>query len=975
MPDLYNTETRKVENIENEDELMQAVSSGSHSFKRGSKVYATNPYGEKVYIPAEEAESALAQGYKLHSGTTEVADRYVRDNKGLKGASKVFFGQAIDEAALGIPELVYDKTQSPLDVAKKEALKKHYEALNIAGGLTGAVGSMLYGGPLFKGASKAGEVTSKAVTKALSARAAGEVSEGAIKKFAKDITAGAVGTGVEGALLSAPYAFTEAVLGDKEDAAETLMLGMGVGSLFGAGGKMIGGLGKLSKSAAARLSPESQYSSKDLAKKLTKVFTGVPEDDIAHYVNMVKNARHLNVKPLESIKNELDDVYFNVRNKFDDATEKLAAKKSEVSELYKNKVRELGQEISPLAVADDLVAKLDEQKAVLGSLSEQADDMLGQLDGSVKKNDLVRFVDKIIDDVSPPGSPAVGEKFKAAIGKMQTLKDDLVKFEGAKIPYPRLRDIMRQVRADINWNTMAGEFNETSNRLRKTFTEKISDVIKDASPEYKKLMAEMAELSTNLETMSKRFGDSVKARGALDKLFKKSTRSAEDMRLLQEFDKLTDAGVMRRLENFKRSKELFDKAKERDISGLLLPEQTADLKRMESLQKRFKDEFEKIKRLSPNSTQNAIQNQARKNANIEITRALEAAQEMSGKDFKTMIKDFNTYESFFKERTQGTRRTFLGAAIGSIAGSSMGPLGVAAGAAAGASADIYAGRLVKFLIDKNPRVAGMLFTEQAMKQTALKLDGLKDILRRMSDRKKKMPTAKTTAMYGINRIFQDKEHKGKKQPATAKEYKIKRIEKIREELNEWVNNPTVAGDKIAQITQPIASEGAPEIANALNQKMSKAVLYLQDAIPKPVAPDSLFAPKATYQPPEYEVNAFLQKADIVADPFAAFDELEAGTLTLHHMDALKTVYPGIHRYMVETAQKIATEEPLELSYQDRLRLSILFGEPVDQSVSPERVMKYQGMYNKPAEDRPGTEQININGDIGSDMMTNSQRLS
>jgi len=57
------------------------------------------------------------------------------------------------------------------------------------------------------------------------------------------------------------------------------------------------------------------------------------------------------------------------------------------------------------------------------------------------------------------------------------------------------------------------------------------------------------------------------------------------------------------------------------------------------------------------------------------------------------------------------------------------------------------------------------------------------------------------------------------------------------------------------------------------------------------------------------MNKFLQKAQVVSDPFSVFDEMESGTITMHHMDALRTIYPGLHKYMVDKINRLRSRKP------------------------------------------------------------------
>ena len=132
---LYNTSTRKPEPIDDADELHNALLGGTHSFEAGTKVDVTSPDGERGTVPAENIAEAIRSGYKVETPSQRAVREYVDANKGLGGAVKVGLGQLADEALMGLPELIMDKTADPHQVAKKEALKKEHELANLAGGI------------------------------------------------------------------------------------------------------------------------------------------------------------------------------------------------------------------------------------------------------------------------------------------------------------------------------------------------------------------------------------------------------------------------------------------------------------------------------------------------------------------------------------------------------------------------------------------------------------------------------------------------------------------------------------------------------------------------------------------------------------------------------------------------------------------------------------------------------------------------
>lgn len=246
---LYNVQTRQPEDVDNMEE---AILQGTHSFPVGQRVNIRKG-DETISIDTREINKAIQNGYTIERPNQRAVREYVEDNDGLGGAIKVGLSQFADEALLGLPEMIYDKTADPLEVAKKEALKKEHELANTLGGI-GGFGASLYApgvSALFKGATKGGNIVSKHLAEKIIASSSGQVGKRAAGKVAKDLAAktavGASKLGTEGLIFSAPHAITEAALGDPEAAAETLLSGVGFGAAFGGAGALTKELFKVSR--------------------------------------------------------------------------------------------------------------------------------------------------------------------------------------------------------------------------------------------------------------------------------------------------------------------------------------------------------------------------------------------------------------------------------------------------------------------------------------------------------------------------------------------------------------------------------------------------------------------------------------------------------------------------------------------------------------------------------------------------------
>lgn len=990
MTDLFNANTRAPDPIDNEDELHQAILAGTHSFKAGALVTVTSPDGERGTVPAENVAEAVRQGFRVETPSQRAVREYVEQNKGIKGAVKVGLGQLADEAAMGLPELILDKTQDPLEVAKRQALKKEHELANTLGGLTGFGASLFVGGPLFRGAAKVGEKTTAHVAEKLATTAAGEAGSRTLKTAAADVlkhmAAKGSGATVEGAIVTAPHAITELALGDPEAAAETLLAGAGIGTIFGAGGALAKDLFKLGKDTVvkgASLVTQQEENAKSLARKVAKVVTGVNEDDVLHYV---QNAERVNAAPArENIMDAIDNARSKYATEVELARENLAVTRRDLDDAYRASRFDLAKERPSDSIADELMGALEAEKGVLGTLSEQADDALERSGLTFRRDDLLRFMDDVGGELGVRSS-ATGERILVsdeAVGAAQKLmaqRDRLASF-GDTITAPELRGILRDVRRDINFNLKAGEFNDTLNKARKKFTERISDVLKGNAPgledvpelrEYAAYMARMRDLSETLEAMTKRFGEKQTAVNSLNAILGPAGSVKEE--LLERFSALTGQDFIGKLDNAKKARELLELSKRQDMRAELLPELTEKVKGLEEKLRLAEEAFEPVRRLTPERTQSIIRNQAFKNASIKDRRALELLGEREGQNFLEQIRDRNVLDAFGKESTNGSRKTLLGAILGGVVGG--GPIGGAVGGAIGATADVYGGVLLKKLIDSSSDVAGLLFSEKAMKHTADKLDKVPELLNRMSTGARARG-GRPASSYSVYRLMTGKEPEaGEAEKEASRPVRLRRLEEFNEATSALVANPGLTSERIAALAGPVSTRGAPLIGEALNRKMTAGLDYLMRAMPRPPRPTSPFAPRVKWKPTDFELSAFEQKAQVIHDPFSVLDELERGTLTRNHMDALKAVYPGLYGMIRGKVQEAVVSGVQPLDYGQRVKLSLLMDAPMDTSLEARSIAYYQQVFqnaDQTQEPTGGGQKLKV--DVAGQLMTESDRLA
>lgn len=252
--DLFDMKSGQRIVAKDHQDLESGIRDGRYGYGDGKLVNIIDDEGELKHVESKYLKWSLGNGYKIETPEAAAVRQYLDEHKGLSGDAQVALGQFADEALLGIPELILDETQDPLDLAKREAIKKDHAVANTIGGVVGSAASLELGSPLFKGASVLGKGAEAAITgqKVLEGAKALEVGAELAKTgmraadiakvapgLARSIIGKGVGLGVEGAVISSPKAITEAALGDPDEAAETLMHGFGLSSAFGVAGSLV----------------------------------------------------------------------------------------------------------------------------------------------------------------------------------------------------------------------------------------------------------------------------------------------------------------------------------------------------------------------------------------------------------------------------------------------------------------------------------------------------------------------------------------------------------------------------------------------------------------------------------------------------------------------------------------------------------------------------------------------------------------
>lgn len=119
--------------------------------------------------------------------------------------------------------------------------------------------------------------------------------------------------------------------------------------------------------------------------------------------------------------------------------------------------------------------------------------------------------------------------------------------------------------------------------------------------------------------------------------------------------------------------------------------------------------------------------------------------------------------------------------------------------------------------------------------------------------------------------------------------KKKAFRELSRDLSAFQNDPKKAADILSGLTAQFANE-APMIQQAMLAKINQAASYLAQEMPKPDAAPDPMNPQP-FIPSDRQLSQFERKMQAAFNPMSVLSEIERGTLTREHVDALEKLYP------------------------------------------------------------------------------------
>lgn len=992
--ELVNVETKERESINDPNALNKAILDGTHSFPKGKWVRAFDNRGEYKEIMSDDVFEALDQGYRVATPTQIMVQDYVNENKGIKGMAKVALTQFADEALLGIPEMIFNSTADQLEVAKRDALKKEHELANTIAGIGGFGASFVLGGPLFKAGATAGKSVAKLTAKqgfklrgqletkiATALEASGNLTKREAMKHARGLsrkilpvkaTAKGLGAAIEGGIISAPHALTEAALGDPETAAEHVLAGVGIGAVFGVGGHLSGkffraaakvtgakqalediknslttekGLKSLAGSKALQATGINTSQTEKL--KLVKEFAEENGEWTIKPINQLSDAELMNSLAAETLLDQgimsgfttKTTMEQNLKAKIAEYGPMVGEKLENIDRIYGEAVMVSPQEVAQ-SLRDNVLKKMRDNPAIQNSEVKRLEKILKKLDATdeaslrdaieVEAEWIGKELD-IIDDsqgkflmqfekllgIDAMGNPsnefAVGfakRKLKAA----QKARDNIEQFYGKDT-----RMLGRQLDESTQFllkNEVMPNYESMPARNILRMLEKQIAVFNNAMPRLEYLKFQRNQLKEQLRGLEKyeAYGERLWTQAEANAV------KADFQSRMKQMGKANDQLVP----DFYRevAKEINRQMRQRvrDAGG---DDVLLDLLKTQERYGNLKA-FEHIL-------------------------AKSAAKE-------TSLNDFGL-------------NSFISGGVGSSIGAAFGGgIGGLVGAAAGMGAREISRRF-------GDQLQAVFYNHQAVKfaaETIIKdgaakqYDRIPDILKKMAKPAYKVTPVGVAVSAYMRKFNGDEDRKGRR--------RFEYMEKLSKDMGKLASSPNIMNEELAKITGPMVEGGAPNIGEAMHYKLISGMEYLATQIPRPHNPKNPFAPAQEWLPSDQEIAAFERKLEVVQNPYTVLDELENGTLTKDHIDALKAVYPQIYQTIQKKVQDAVINGNAEpIPYQSRAKLSLLMGAPMDETLTANSIRYYQQSFQTmEAQEQQPAVKANVN--VAENHMTNMQRL-
>ena len=920
MPKLFNYATKNYEEIP-EEQVTEKVRSRNYGFPDAAKVPVIGPNGDPYVVPGNRVYEFFQSGGTY--GSTEQWDNI--KNKELYGEGALnAIGATAAAVARGATLGASDVALAPLlSEERLSTWKEEMPAASIGGEVAGSllgfgklgavskVASKLPAAQVFKGSKKIEE----------SLAGAAVLSRAADKNLAGKVLASAAPKGIAGAIEGAAFGagsvLSEAALGDPEEAGEMLLANIGYSALFGgAAGAgvdalMLGGAGSSRKVSDGIASLYNKATNSTMSKKgqdkfldLAADLTGAEREATRKRFGLYEEAREGRAAAIakeETFRQQQDTIVSDINDMLDNVSKVAAASRGGAKQ---ENMRGLIFQESPalpgyignekpaaaLAASQDLVEEIVDDLAALHKA-----DIVYSWSGATKK--LGKHGQALSEALNGQGTAAL----KKALNKFDLTGDvtgDVI--TAAKESYLLLDDYKKLLGVfafSKNPKNQIG-FN-TQGKLREVYT-KIHDFLENDS-----LWGQAAVVQ---KAINPKFSRLIKAENNFLKVFR---------------------------DNVQR-----DKIQTRKIGQYLKNLEGRDGLGMEASYGIEKEEvFNEFLSAAEDFAASAQRYYGLTGDGLTAAQGAQSLAKKTNDSVTGLIQDMRETR-FINEAAGGQGfnpgigaqifARFGGAALG---GAAFGPVGAAAGAILGGVAD--GARAAKQL---------SLFEHHIIRSRKNINKRLDDVVEQMSKggpdgtipvrpNRTKLFLAPLAAQFGEAKAEEELDKQSEFSAAKSRAMRLTDVEAL-DALTENIVSPM--------------RHDAPELSTAVKAKLLAGVQVALEGFGKDsrnVDDQLMGIPER--QPTDRELAQQEIRLRVIEDPInTIMDNLEHGTLTGTHVDALQKAYPSLYLNIVAGLMDRVSSMEEPAPYAWRRTMSVLFKRPFDVSHKAQNISVLQSSFTK-----------------------------
>lgn len=137
-------------------------------------------------------------------------------------------------------------------------------------------------------------------------------------------------------------------------------------------------------------------------------------------------------------------------------------------------------------------------------------------------------------------------------------------------------------------------------------------------------------------------------------------------------------------------------------------------------------------------------------------------------------------------------------------------------------------------------------------------------------------------------------------------------------------------------------DAAPKTAGATDMVTSNAINFLNSKLPRKNQNAGLItALRGPSMPSTIGMAKFERYVHAVENPGDVIKAFHSGHMTKEGVEALKNVYPSIHKQLIDEVTGKLNKDIIKMPYNKKLNLGLLLGIPTDESMIPQNILGLQ----------------------------------